>query len=73
MSLSDAALGHGEPEGDEGDGEEIELPKIDPKHCAAEILKAVKNNDVNALENALRMFYVAVDDDDDEGDDGGGY
>lgn len=73
MSLSDAALGHDEPDVDEGGGMSVEPMGIDCKHCAAEIMKAVKNNDVNGLEQALRLFMVACDQEEDGGDDDGGY
>lgn len=69
MSLSDAALGHEDDGGDAGAMLKIEPMGLDCKHCAAEIMKAVENKDVNALEDALRMFMAACEEEEDK--DGG--
>lgn len=73
MSLSDASLGHEDDGGDDSGGMSLEPMGIDCKHCAAEIMKAVENKDVNALENALRLFMAACEQEEDGGDDDGGY
>lgn len=47
----------------------VKAEPLDTKHAAADLLKAIKADDVNGMEDALRVFFAACDEDDDDGDD----
>lgn len=71
MGLSDLHAAAGGESAKKPMAVEVKVEPLDCKHAAADAMKAIEAKDVNAFEDAMRRFFVAVDDDGDGGDGDG--